>query len=447
MQETFYANAIERDLAAGASAAQHTFTVQAIIDKGLAGMGLSPFEAAVLLKNKDPQVTQSILDAARQVKQRIYGKRVVIFAPLYINDHCVNNCRYCGYKADNQTLRRVLTQDEIAAEVRVLESMGHKRLALEAGQHPDHAPIEYITESIETIYNTVNDNGVIRRVNVNIAAASEDDYRKLKAANIGTYVLFQETYHPEAYAYYHPDGPKSDFTWHSTAMDRAMSAGIDDIGLGALFGLYDADFEVLGLLHHALHLEKTHGVGPHTISVPRMKAAAGSAEPLYPLDDEHFVKIVAVLRLALPYVGLIASTRESEILRKRLLHAGVSQISAGSRTGVGSYTLDEEALSQFSVSDTRNLDEVVRWLCEDGFIPSFCVDCYREGRTGDLFMNLAKSGKINEYCTPSALKTLVEYSAGYATGDTKAAIAALLERLQSEPEEDVAYKGHCCNSH
>jgi len=419
---------IENELYTAAHANHSIHLIKAIIDKGEHGLGLAPFEAAILLKNNDAAVTAEIFRAANALKEKIYGKRVVLFAPLYISDYCMNECSYCGYRCSNTASRCKLSQDEIVNEVRALEKMGHKRLALELGEDSEQAPLEYVLDSIKTIYATTTNNGIIRRVNVNIAATSINNYRKLKDANIGTYILFQETYHPEAYAYYHTSGPKADYSYHLAAMDRAMQAGLGDIGIGALFGLYDPDFEALALLYHAAHLENTYGIGPHTVSVPRLKPADGTTPPMFDVGDEHFAKIVAVLRLALPYTGLILSTREPAALRKQLLNVGISQISAGSQAAVGGYT-NTSAVEQFSVSDIRSLDETVGWLCREGFIPSFCTECYSDGRVGDVFMALAKSGEINNYCTPNAMKTLQEYSENFATDTTKSAIMELRRTL------------------
>ena len=380
-------------------------------------------EAAVLLLCDDPGINAEIKQLARQIKLAYYGNRIVLFAPLYLSNYCVNGCLYCPYHAKNRTIpRRKLTQDEIRAEVIALQDMGHKRLAIEAGEDPKNSPIEYILESMRTIYSIKHENGAIRRVNVNIAATTVDEYRMLKEAEIGTYILFQETYHKENYLELHPTGPKHDYCWHTEAHDRAMEAGIDDVGLGVLFGLDNYAYEFVGLLMHAEHLEARFGVGPHTISVPRVKPA----DDIDPTDfdnsltDELFEKIIALIRVAVPYTGMIISTRESQAVREKALQYGISQISGGSRTSVGGY-VDEERphdTEQFDVSDQRTLDEVINWLMENGHIPSFCTACYRAGRTGDRFMDFCKSGEILNYCHPNALMTLAEYLTDYAAPAT-----------------------------
>jgi 2-iminoacetate synthase len=418
-------NMILQDLADGKGADRNI--IKEIIIKGREAKGLSPQEAAVLLEVEDPVLLQEIFAAAFEVKKKIYGKRIVLFAPLYISDFCVNNCDYCGYKRDHKFTRRKLTMDEIAAEVQILEDMGHKRIALEAGEDPLNCPLEYILEAMETIYQTYRKNGNIRRINVNIAATTVEEYRKLKEAGIGTYILFQETYHRDTYRKIHPAGPKSDYNWHTTAMDRAMEGGIDDVGIGALFGLYDYKFEVLGLLYHARHLERKFGVGTHTISVPRLRPAGGVDVSRFPylVSDDQFKKLVAILRLAVPYTGMILSTREEPRFREEVIALGISQISAGSCTGVGGYTEQTEdgaksdSDSQFMVGDHRHADEIVHWLCQSGYIPSYCTACYRQGRTGDRFMALAKTGQIQNCCQPNAILTFQEYLDDYASLDTR----------------------------
>lgn len=400
-----------------------------IIERAQDAKGLTPFEVAVLLHVEDPETLEMMYAAAYQVKERIYGKRLVLFAPLYISNYCVNNCRYCGYRRDNRELvRRRLTMEEIKDEVVALEAMGHKRLALEAGEDPKNCPIDYVLEAIRTIYSVKDKNGSIRRVNVNIAATTVEEYRLLKEVGIGTYILFQETYHRETYRTMHPSGPKRDYDWHTTAMDRAMEAGIDDVGLGVLFGLYDYKFEVLGLIFHAMHLEERFGVGPHTISVPRLRPALNVDPNKFPhlVSDRDFKKIVAILRLAVPYTGIILSTREKAEFRDELLAVGVSQISAGSCTGVGGYRRalegyrrDGEDTSQFQVEDHRSPDEVLRSICLSGYIPSFCTACYRKGRTGDRFMALAKTGQIQNVCQPNAILTFKEFLLDYASAETR----------------------------
>ena len=381
--------------------------VAEILEKAALLKGLSHREAAILMECTDPDTEERIFSLAADIKQRFYGNRIVLFAPLYLSNYCVNGCVYCPYHAKNKTIpRRKLSQEEIASEVSALIRTGHKRLAVEAGEDPVHNPLEYILDSIKTIYSVNEGGNSIRRVNINIAATDVESYRKLKAAGIGTYILFQETYNKEQYQRLHPTGPKSNYCWHTEAMDRAQEGGCDDVGIGVLFGLAGYKYELVGLLMHAEHLEARFGVGPHTISVPRICPADDiSVEDFKDaLPDQVFRKLVAVLRVAVPYTGMIVSTRESARMREQLLHCGISQISGGSRTSVGGYTTTErhDETAQFDVSDTRPLDEVVRWLLENDHIPSFCTACYREGRTGDRFMSLCKSGKISLCCTPNA---------------------------------------------
>lgn len=395
--------------------------------------GLSHREAVALLKCEDERIVQKMYHLAKEIKERFYGNRIVMFAPLYLSNYCVNGCRYCPYHGQNKHIpRKKLSQEEIRREVIALQDMGHKRLALEAGEHPTENPLEYILESIKTIYAIHHKNGAIRRVNVNIAATTIEDYRKLKEAGIGTYILFQETYNKEQYEYLHPHGPKSNYAYHTEAMDRAMEGGIDDVGLGVLFGLNLYDYDFVGLLMHAEHLEEVFGVGPHTISVPRLRRADDIDPNQFDngITDELFARIVALLRIAVPYTGLIISTRESKECREKVLELGVSQLSGGSRTSVGGYAdgEEEEDSSQFEVSDTRTLDEVVSWLLDTGHIPSFCTACYREGRTGDRFMALCKSGQIVNCCHPNALMTLKEYLEDYASPETKEKGLALIEK-------------------
>ncbi len=386
--------------------------------------GLSHREASVLLACDIPEKVEEIYKIAEEIKLAFYGNRIVIFAPLYLSNYCVNGCVYCPYHLKNKRIpRKKLTQEEVKAEVIALQDMGHKRLAIESGEDPVNNPIEYILECIKTIYSVHHKNGDIRRVNVNIAATTVENYRKLKDAGIGTYILFQETYHKESYLKLHPTGPKHDYDYHTEAMDRAMEGGIDDVGLGVLFGLELYKYEFAGLIMHAEHLEAVHGVGPHTISVPRIKRADDIDPDAFDnsISDEIFAKITACIRLAVPYTGMIISTRESEEVRSKLLRLGISQVSGGSRTSVGGYTTQERPhdTEQFDVSDQRTLDEVVKWLMENGHIPSFCTACYREGRTGDRFMSLCKSGQILNCCHPNALMTLTEYLEDYASEDTK----------------------------
>jgi 2-iminoacetate synthase len=402
--------------------------LEAIIEKAEKALGLSPVEVAKLLNAEDKNIIGKIFKAAHTIKEKIYGKRVVIFAPLYISNYCVNSCKYCGYGCDTNIFRKKLTMEELVNEVKILESMGHKRIALEAGEDPVNCDIDYIIEAIKKIYSIKFENGSIRRINVNIASTTVENYKKLKAADIGTYILFQETYHRETYAALHPKGPKHDYDYHTTAFDRAMEAGIDDVGSGVLFGLYDYKFEVIALLYHALHLEEKFGCGPHTISVPRLKPAEGMNLADYPylLTDDQFKKIVAILRLAVPYTGIILSTRESAATRDEVINYGVSQVSAGSCTGVGGYRNEYEThencnTAQFNVEDHRSPDEVIQSLCATGYIPSYCTACYRQGRTGDRFMQLAKTGNIQNVCQPNAIMTFQEYLLDYASEDVKKA--------------------------
>ena len=403
-----------------------------ILEKAALCKGITHREAAILMECQDPQLEEKIFALAAQIKQRFYGNRIVLFAPLYLSNYCVNGCVYCPYHYKNKTIpRKKLSQQEITEEVRALIRTGHKRLAVEAGEDPVNNPLEYILDSIKTIYSVQEGGNSIRRVNVNIAATDVESYRRLKAAGIGTYILFQETYNKERYQLLHPTGPKSNYAWHTEAMDRAQEGGCDDVGIGVLFGLENYLYELVGLLMHAEHLEARWGVGPHTISVPRICPADDISTDDFPdaLPDAVFRKLVAVLRVAVPYTGMIISTRESARMRAQLLECGVSQISGGSRTSVGGYTTRERhnETAQFDVSDTRPLDDVVRWLLETGHIPSFCTACYREGRTGDRFMSLCKSGKIGLCCTPNALMTLKEYLMDYASPQTRALGESLIE--------------------
>ena len=399
--------------------------IDQIIEKARARKGLDHREASVLLACQIPEKIEEVYKLAEQIKKDFYGNRIVLFAPLYLSNYCVNGCVYCPYHLKNKHIaRKKLTQEEIVKEVTALQDMGHKRLAIEAGEDPVNNPIEYILECINTIYSIKHKNGAIRRVNVNIAATTVENYRKLKEAGIGTYILFQETYHKKSYETLHPTGPKHDYAYHTEAMDRAMEGGIDDVGLGVLFGLEMYRYELVGIIMHAEHLEAKFGVGPHTISVPRICPAddIDPGEFTNAISDEIFEKIVAVIRIAVPYTGMIVSTRESQKTREKVLGLGISQISGGSRTSVGGYVeeeKEEDNSAQFDVSDRRTLDEVVNWLLELGYIPSFCTACYREGRTGDRFMKLLKSGQIVNCCQPNALMTLKEYLEDYASDDTK----------------------------
>lgn len=413
-----------------------------ILEKAKKRKGLEHREAMVLLDCDIEEKNQEIYALAEQIKKDFYGNRIVMFAPLYLSNYCVNGCVYCPYHAKNKHIsRKKLTQEEIRKEVIALQDMGHKRLALETGEDPVNNPIEYVLESIKTIYSIKHKNGAIRRVNVNIAATTVENYRKLKEAGIGTYILFQETYHKESYEKLHPTGPKHNYAYHTEAMDRAMEGGIDDVGIGVLFGLELYRYEFAGLLMHAEHLEAVHGVGPHTISVPRIRRADDIDPETFDngIDDDTFAKIVACIRISVPYTGMIVSTRESQACRERVLHLGVSQISGGSRTSVGGYVepeAEDDNSAQFDVSDNRSLDEVVNWLMHLGYIPSFCTACYREGRTGDRFMSLCKSGQIQNCCHPNALMTLKEYLMDYALEDTRKIGLKLIEKeIPNVPRE------------
>lgn len=447
----FISDAEIRDSLAAAKALKNDADyVRAIIDKARQAKGLTHREAAVLLEIDDPELERELFRAARDVKMRIYGNRIVLFAPLYVSNYCVNDCTYCGYKHSNGSIaRRRLTMEELAREVEILESLGHKRLALEAGEDPVNCDLDYILSCIRTIYSLKFKNGSIRRINVNIAATTTDNYRRLADAQIGTYILFQETYHRPTYEKLHRKGPKRDYAWHTWAMDRAMEGGIDDVGLGVLYGLYDYKYDTVALLMHAEHLEERFGVGPHTVSVPRLRAAEGVSLERYPhlVSDEAFKRIVAVLRLSVPYAGMILSTRETSEFRDEVIDLGISQISAGSSTGVGGYYRDyvlkaaaggeadaaKAEKPQFEVGDHRSPREVLKSLCAKGYLPSYCTACYREGRTGDRFMALAKSGQIGNICGPNAILTFKEYLLDYADDELKAigerAIRENLERI------------------
>lgn len=418
--------------------------IDQIIEKAKLRKGLSHREASVLLECDIPEKNEEIFELARQIKKDFYGNRIVMFAPLYLSNYCVNGCVYCPYHMKNKHIaRKKLSQEDIVREVTALQDMGHKRLAIEAGEDPVNNPIEYILESIKTIYSIKHKNGAIRRVNVNIAATTVENYRKLKDAGIGTYILFQETYHKESYEKLHPTGPKHNYAYHTEAMDRAMTGGIDDVGLGVLFGLELYRYEFAALLMHAEHLEAVFGVGPHTISVPRIKAADDIDPTVFDngISDEIFAKIIACIRVSVPYTGMIISTRESKECREQVLRYGVSQISGASRTSVGGYSEPEpedQKSEQFDVSDNRTLDEVVHWLMDLGYIPSFCTACYREGRTGDRFMSLCKSGQIQNCCHPNALMTLKEYLMDYASEDTRKVGEALIQdEIPNIPKDNV----------
>jgi 2-iminoacetate synthase len=421
--------------------------IDSIIKKARERKGLTHREASVLLECDIKEKNEDLYALAKQIKNDFYGNRIVIFAPLYLSNYCVNGCVYCPYHLKNKHIpRKKLTQEEIAREVIALQDMGHKRLAIESGEDPVNNPIEYILESIKTIYSIHHKNGDIRRVNVNIAATTVDNYRKLKEAGIGTYILFQETYHKQSYEKLHPNGPKHDYAYHTEAMDRAMEGGIDDVGLGVLYGLEFYRYEFAAQLMHAEHLEAVHGVGPHTISMPRIKHADDIDPSSFDngIDDETFAKIVACTRIAVPYTGMIISTREGKECRERVLGLGISQVSGGSRTSVGGYSEPEpenEKTEQFDVSDKRTLDEIVRWLMDIGFIPSFCTACYRQGRTGDRFMSFCKSGQILNFCHPNALMTLMEYLMDYASPETRTTGEALIKaEIEKVPNEKIKAK-------
>ena len=421
------------------------YNIREILDKAKEMKGLEPNEALALLLCDDKSVEDEMFEIAKKIKLEIYGKRIVLFAPLYLSNYCINGCVYCPYHAKNKHIaRKQLTQDEIRAEVIALQDMGHKRLALETGEDPDYASMEYLLESINTIYSIKHKNGAIRRVNVNIAATTVENYKKLKDAGIGTYVLFQETYHKPTYEKVHPSGPKSNYEYHTEAMDRAMEAGIDDVGIGVLFGLYNYKYDFTAMLYHAKHLEDTFGCGPHTISVPRIRPADDVDVKSFPnaIVDSLFKKIVAVLRIAVPYTGIIVSTRESQKSREEVLEVGVSQISGGSRTSVGGYVEEEEENSkQFEISDNRSLDDIIKWLADIDYLPSFCTACYREGRTGDRFMAFAKSGQIKNFCQANAVITLKEYENDYAKDETKKSIDKIMQNeIERVPNEKVKAK-------
>ncbi len=442
---------IRRSLSLAIEESKDRELVLSIIVKAKGAKGLSHEETAILLSVEDENLVEIMKQAAGEMKERIYGKRIVIFAPLYLSNHCVNNCTYCGYKvSNNQMPRKILTMLELAEEVRILQGLGHKRLALEVGEDPINCSIDYILKAMETIYGLHFENGSIRRANVNIAATTVENYSKLMAAGIGTYILFQETYHRESYASFHPSGPKHDYDYHTTAMDRAMAGGIEDVGFGVLYGLYDYKYDTVAMMLHKEHLEEAFGVGPHTISVPRLKPAEGMKLSDYPhmVTDAEFIKIVAILRLSVPYTGIILSTREGGDFREEVIKAGVSQISAGSCTGVGGYVAEYEESShekvetkQFDVEDHRSPLEILKGLCDAGYIPSYCTACYRQGRTGDRFMRLAKSGQINNVCLPNALMTFKEYLMDYADDELRAKGADLIEKsladIKSEQVQEM----------
>ncbi|MBR5598731.1 MAG: [Alphaproteobacteria bacterium] len=423
--ENFMANnEIEKNLSTALSLSKNEAYLKEVIEKARQAKGLSPIEATSLLLSNFEMINQSILEIAQTIKEDYYGNRIVLFAPLYLSNYCVNSCTYCPYHISNKTMpRKKMTQTEIKQEIYALLEMGHKRLALELGEDPVHNPISYVLESIETIYSIIHSSGEIRRVNVNIAATSAENYKLLQQAEIGTYILFQETYNQKNYELLHPRGPKSDYAYHTEAMDRAITGGLEDVGLGVLFGLHNYAYEFMGLLMHSLHLEKTYGIGPHTISVPRLCPADGIDVNSFSnaLPDDIFLKIIALLRISIPYTGLIISTREKSLVREKALSLGISQISGGSKTTVGGYSVysNPKDTAQFDISDNRTLDEIVYWLMKNGHIPSFCTSCYGKHRQGEDFMKICKSKQISQFCTPNALLTLQEYLNNYASKETK----------------------------
>ncbi|MHB8072934.1 [FeFe] hydrogenase H-cluster radical SAM maturase HydG [Desulfosporosinus fructosivorans] len=435
---------IKASMEEGLKRAKNKDYVRSILEKAKSCQGLTHKEAAVLLNVEDTNVLEEMFRTAKEIKERIYGKRIVLFAPLYISSYCINGCLYCGYQACNETQKRSkLTMEQLEAEVKILESLGHKRIVIEAGEDPVNCSLDYVIECITKIYSLKFDNGSIRRININVAATTVEDYRRLKDADIGTYTLFQETYNQEVYERMHPTGPKHNYNWHTTAMDRAMEAGIGDVGIGVLYGLYDHKYETIAMLMHAEHLEEAFGVGPHTISVPRLRAAEGVdlKDLPYLVEDSDFKKIVAVLRLAVPYTGMILSTREEPNFRAEVLALGISQFSAGSCAGVGGYS-EEHGINktdekpQFEVADHRSPMEVIKSLCETGYVPSYCTACYREGRTGDRFMALAKVGQIGNVCQPNALLTFREFLIDYADDELKEIGEKVIEKgLQDIPKE------------
>lgn len=421
--------------------------VRSLLKKAKTCKGLDHREAAVLLEINDPELERELYSLAKKIKEQIYGRRIVLFAPLYVSNYCINRCEYCGFHKDNTSMvRKKLTMEEIDAEADAILALGHKRIALESGEDPVKTPLDYIIKCMERIYAYKNSRGdSIRRINVNIASTTVEEYEKLKAADIGTFILFQETFHRPTYAKMHPAGPKSNYDWHTTALHRAQQGGIDDVGTGVLYGLYDYKYELVGQLMMAEHMEKMFGVGPHTISVPRMRVAEGVDLNKFPhlLTDEEFLRIIAVIRVTTPYTGMILSTRETPEIRKKALELGISQVSAASCTGIGGYHEDIEHpdskdTAQFQVSDERTPEEILTWLCEDGYIPSFCTACYREGRTGDRFMSLAKSGQIKNICQPNALMTFKEYLVGYGSNALKKLGESVIEKeIEKIPSDKI----------
>ncbi|ADL53111.1 [FeFe] hydrogenase H-cluster radical SAM maturase HydG [Clostridium cellulovorans] len=436
---------IKEYLKLGEEKAKDKEYLKSLIERSKDAKGLSIEEISALIFTEDDDILEKLYETSHQVKESIYGNRIVMFAPLYVSNHCVNGCTYCGFSCKNQEKRRKLTQEEVAREVEIIESMGHKRIVIESGEHPKETPIEYILDCMKTIYSVNKDNGSIRRVNVNIAATTVEEYRMLKEAGIGTYTLFQETYHRETYSKMHPTGPKHDYDYHTTAMDRAMEGGIDDVGIGVLFGLYDYKYELMGLFMHANHLEEAFGVGPHTISVPRLKPAIGMDLEKYPylVNDKDFKKLVAIIRVAVPYTGMLISTREEPSFRKEVIHVGISQVSAGSITEIGGYydsLYGDSNLegAQFEGGDNRTAPEILKELCRDGYIPSFCTGCYRQGRTGERFMALAKTGNIQNVCLPNALMTFKEYLVDYADDELKEiGLKAIEDNLKNITNEKI----------
>lgn len=443
---------IQYILERGREKAKNIEYIKDVIERAGDAKGLTIEEVAALLHVQDETALEKMYRVSRQIKQRIYGNRIVMFAPLYISDHCVNECVYCGYKCSNKgnISRKKLTTEQLIHEIEILEDLGHKRIVLEAGEDPINCPIDYVVECMETIYNIKKENGAIRRVNVNIAATTVENYTKLKEAGIGTYILFQETYHRETYKRMHPRGPKHDYDYHTTAMDRAMQGGLDDVGIGVLYGLYDYKFETIAMFMHAKHLEDMFGVGPHTISVPRLRPAAGMDQNSFPylVNDADFKKLVSIIRLAVPYTGMILSTREEPNFREEIIALGISQISAGSSVDVGGYEEEfgkqkQKRASQFEVSDTRTPIEVLKKLCKDGYLPSYCTACYRQGRTGERFMRLAKSGNIHNVCLPNALMTFQEFILDYADEELKEigekVIKENFEKIESEKAKEETF--------
>jgi len=436
---------IRQVLRIGEEKAKDAGCVRDIIEKAREAKGLAIEEVAALLHTEDDDLLEEVYSAAREVKQKIYGNRIVMFAPLYVSDYCVNNCVYCGYKCSNKGNRKKLSKEELIREVEILEDLGHKRILIEAGEDPVNCPIDYIVDTMKTIYSVKKGNGSIRRINVDIAATTVENYAKLKEAGIGTYTLFQETYHRETYEKMHPSGPKHDYDYHTTAMDRAMQAGIDDVGIGVLYGLYDYKYEVIAMFQHIRHLEDTFGVGPHTISVPRLRPAAGVDRRNFPylVSDHDFKKLVAVIRLAVPYTGMIISTREEPGFRDEVISVGISQMSAGSSVDVGGYVNEygeqpKRESAQFDVGDTRSPIEILKCLCKDGYIPSYCTACYRQGRTGERFMSLAKTGNIHNVCLHNAIMTFEEFLMDYADDELREIGEKTIEKNLKDIESEKA---------